>query len=118
MNRALRALGTLAPAAALALASAAFAEDERDKADFSDTVTVREVHPQEARIVVENDGRTTPIFADGATQLLEGSRAIRLEEIQPGERVTVDADYEKAAMGTGRLIADRIVVVAGPEDAR
>jgi hypothetical protein len=99
---------------ALALASPAFGEDQRDKTDFSNTVTVREVHPQEARIVVDDEGRFVPIFADGATQLLERSRAIRLEDIEPGERVTVDADFEKPT-GGGRLIADRIVVVSGPE---
>jgi hypothetical protein len=102
---------------ALAFAGPAFGADERDKSDFSNTVTVREVHPQEARIVVDDEGRLTPIFADGATRLLEGSRAIRLEEIEPGERVTVDADFEKPT-GGGRLIADRIVVVTEPEAAR
>jgi hypothetical protein len=115
MNRSIRWIGpTLA---ALAFAGPAPAENQENKADFSNTVTVREVHPEKAQIVVDDEGRLTPIFADGATKLLEGSRTIRLEEIEPGERVAVDADYEKAT-GGGPLIADRIVVLTESGEER
>jgi hypothetical protein len=115
MNRRLVALGFACASAGLVFATTGAAANEENKADFSNTVTVREVHPQEARIVVDDEGQVTQIYADGSTTLFEGSRAIRLEDLAPGERVTVDADFEKPT-GSGRLIADRIVVVSEPED--
>jgi|GEM_PF-4677411 len=95
---------------ALGLAAGA-AADEGRKTGYSDTVTVVAVREGERAVLVREDtGGERVIHTDEGTRILEGAATKPLASLQTGQRVVVDATSESPA-GTGRLVADRIVLV-------
>jgi hypothetical protein len=105
-----RIFAAVAFAAVLVAGPAAFGQEAR-KYDYSDTVTVVEVAPEEQRLVVQDDtGRSLTLRFDEKTEIRSGARTVAAGELAQGDRVAVDARRE-SAKPEGQLVAERIALV-------
>lgn len=101
----------LASVGAAALATAATAQEAR-KYYRVDTVTVSEVDP-ETHVLAVTDGEGGPMrfVVDEKTTIQEGAEEIALEDLEPGDRVAVNARAPVPDVESHPLIADVIIVV-------
>jgi hypothetical protein len=75
--------------------------------------TITAVHPDMNHVELKTqDGKTSGFYVDGATKFTQGTKALSLSDLKPGQRVVVSARTE----GT-RMIAATVKVGAAGKTA-
>jgi Domain of unknown function (DUF5666) len=91
--------------AAPPLAARADEDEHVAKPAIADTVGVVEVDAAARRFTVESQGERRTYRVDDATRIVDGSEAISLADLEPGDRVVVDAQKRGEKQALARYVS-------------